>query len=142
MSSKAKQSNQRKDETQKPEDSIKIDLGKLVDSTIAIQLLSNQPTLPAIINFRIGRALREINKEFEVFDKARKQLCEKYGKLSDDGSRYDIDPDKQSDFELELKELRNSEITLNVSTIKVEHLEKAAGLTASMLMSLDYLIVE
>lgn len=126
---------------------ITLTLGELVDSTMALSILSNQSDFPGSLNFRIGQVVRAVNQEVNAFDETRKRLCEKYGPLLPDENRYDIPKEKMSQLEQEVNELRAALVMLNVSPIPISTLRdtegnEVKGLVGGLMATLHWLVVE
>ena len=79
--------------------------------------------------FHVARIARELNKEYEIFEKTRYKLIEKYSVRADDGklkienNTYHIDEKYIDKFNQELSELLNSTVELNIEKIALKDLE-------------------
>ena len=103
---------------------IKLTMDQLMNSVEVIQKLINSPTpLSAKVSYQIIRIAREVESEYNLFQKSRTELIEKYAKKDEndkpllENDRYQIIPDEQEDFTKEYNEIMNSSIELNVEPL-------------------------
>ena len=103
---------------------IKLTMDQLMNSVEVIQKLINSPTpLSAKVSYQIIRIAREVESEYNLFQKSRTELIEKYAKKDEnqkpilENDRYQIVPDEQEDFTKEYNEIMNSSIELNVEPL-------------------------
>lgn len=108
---------------------IELTMAEVVDSVSILQKLVNKP-LKTIVAFQVARIIREIEKEFNLFQKSRKDLVEKYGERNEKGElittedgNYTISQDKVNDFNEEMLSIMNEVVTLNANKIHLEDLE-------------------
>lgn len=120
---------------------LEVKLAQLVASAPALGRLCAEKA-PARITFTLARVTKSINSELETYEKTRMSLLEKYGTLSEDKSHYKFESREQSEkFELELKELLETPVSLQHSPLALDQLE-TVSVSAADLMALDWLIVE
>ena len=116
---------------------ITIKLSEIVSATGALNDLASQ-RLIARAGLQIGRALKVITGELEVYEKSRTVLIEKFkGVANPQTNQFDF-ADKEG-FTKEFQELLDTEITLNVDKIKVSDLADCKPAIATM-MQLAWLI--
>lgn len=103
---------------------IQLNMEQLMNSVDVIQKLINSPTpLSAKISYQIIRIAREVESEYNLFQKSRTELIEKYAKKDEnqkpilENDRYQIVPDEQEDFTKEYNEIMGSSIELNVEPL-------------------------
>ena len=91
---------------------IKLTMDQLMNSVEVIQKLINSPTpLSAKVSYQIIRIAREVESEYNLFQKSRTELIEKYAKKDEnqkpilENDRYQIVPDEQEDFTKEYNTL-------------------------------------
>lgn len=103
---------------------IQLNMEQLMNSVDVIQKLINSPTpLSAKISYQIIRIAREVESEYNLFQKSRTELIEKYAKKDEnqkpilENDRYQIVPDEQEDFTKEYNEIMDSSIELNVEPL-------------------------
>ena len=103
---------------------IQLNMEQLMNSVDVIQKLINSPTpLSAKISYQIIRIAREVENEYNLFQKSRTELIEKYAKKDEnqkpilENDRYQIVPDEQEDFTKEYNEIMSSNIELNVEPL-------------------------
>lgn len=81
--------------------------------------------------FQLARAMTEIEKELQSFNKAREELINKYclrdenGKLvkNADDNTYILQPEKIENFNKELNELLEEKIKLNLEPIDIDSID-------------------
>lgn len=99
---------------------------KLIQILSARDTLSRlgERTLPVKQSYRLAKLIKAINNEMSVYEGERIKLCEKYGTLSEDKTKYDIH-DMES-FSRDSEELLNQEIELEAKPIDINGLELTA----------------
>jgi len=109
----------------------------MIELTINDMLNSMEPLkklsayqLKTKIAYQIARLMREINKEYELFQKTRQNLAMKYAEknekneiIIDENGNYKIKNDKINICNEEIAELINTKISLNVEPINLEDIE-------------------
>ena len=106
---------------------ITLKLQEMVNSVALINNLMNQ-SLKAKTAYKIARIAREIEKEYKLFDEARMNLVNEYGKREDgqlieqDGN-YLIDQDKIEGYNHAAEELLNTIIELNLEKLDINELD-------------------
>lgn len=103
---------------------IELTMDQLMNSVDVIQKLINSPTpLSAKISYQIIRIAREVESEYNLFQKSRTELIQKYAEKNENGEpilnndRYQIIPDEQQDFTKEYNEMMSATIQLNVEPL-------------------------
>jgi hypothetical protein len=123
------------------------------------QTLMSQP-VPARVAFDLSKTAKAIASEREAYEAARKGMCERYAEkdadgkpkmvpvqMSDDGrsvtvpEHYDILEEKMVDFNKELAELHQTEVSLIANQLNIESLS-SINIPAAHLFALAWLIVE
>ncbi len=99
---------------------------KLIQILSARDTLSRlgERTLPVKQSYRLAKLIKAINSEMGVYEGERIKLCEKYGTLSEDKTKYDI-YDTEG-FNSDSEELLNQEIELEAKPIDISGLELTA----------------
>lgn len=116
---------------------IKVKLSEIVNATSALNDLASQ-RLIARAGLQIGRALKVITGELEVYEKSRQQLIEKHsGVANPQTNQFEFKDGVK--FAEEFKDLLDTEITLSVDKIKVSDLADCKPAVATM-MQLAWLI--
>ncbi len=107
---------------------IEVSLTELIDSISVMQELGQKPMKPKVA-FQVARLLREIEKEYSLFQNQRTELINKYGARDetgelkrDDKGNYSVDRENIEAFNTDLKELLNQTLTLNVEAIMLNDL--------------------
>lgn len=99
---------------------------KLIQILSARDTLSRlgERTLPVKQSYRLAKLIKAINNEMGVYEGERIKLCEKYGTLSEDKTKYDIHD--MEGFSRDSEELLNQEIELDIKLIDISDLELSA----------------
>ena len=99
---------------------------KLIQILSARDTLSRlgERTLPVKQSYRLAKLIKAINNEMGVYEGERIKLCEKYGTLSEDKTKYDIHD--MEGFSRDSEELLNQEIELEAKPIDISSLELTA----------------
>lgn len=99
---------------------------KLIQILSARDTLSRlgERTLPVKQSYRLAKLIKAINNEIGVYEGERIKLCEKYGTLSEDKTKYDIHD--MEGFSRDSEELLNQEIELEAKPIDISGLELTA----------------
>lgn len=124
---------------------IEITLSQLIDSVSVMQELAKKP-MKTKVAFQVARLLREVEKEYTLFQEARKNLIEKYAerntygelKVDSDGN-YNVPKEKIELFNEELKEVIEQNITLNAEQININDLEEANFTPSEMILLLPFI---
>jgi hypothetical protein len=90
---------------------VKFKIRDLLNLVQPIQRLSSQP-LPASTAFQVFRFIQVLNTELTTVDQSRMVLFKHYGKLSEDGSRYNVDEANTPAFNEEYESLLNTSVEL------------------------------
>lgn len=107
---------------------IEVKLNDVIQSLKILKSIS-QKTLKGKVNFQLAKILRELNNEYNLFLKSRENLILKYGKkengqlIIDDEGNYGIDKEQLFNFNKELNELLDTNISLNAEKIILEDIE-------------------
>ena len=103
---------------------ITVKIKDILNGLDILQKLSNMP-LKAKPSARVGKLLKEIDKEIQEFYNARTKLIETYGEKNeygklviDENGNYKIQEDKQKQFSEELDELIDMDI--EISALKID----------------------
>ncbi|MEE1245814.1 MAG: hypothetical protein UHL70_01000 [Acutalibacteraceae bacterium] len=99
---------------------------KLIQILSARDILSRlgERTLPVKQSYRLAKLIKAINNEMSVYEGERIKLCEKYGTLSEDKTKYDIHD--MEGFTRDFEELLNQEVELEAKPIDISSLELSA----------------
>ena len=103
---------------------IELTMDQLMNSVDVIQKLINSPTpLSAKISYQIIRIAREVESEYNLFQKSRTELIQKYAEKNENGEpilnndRYQIVPDEQQDFTKEYNDMMSATIQINAEPL-------------------------
>ena len=76
------------------------------------------------VSFKIGRLVRELDKELKLFEKEREKLIEKYAEKDDDGNLIFTGKNVKIldtiQFNKEMEELLSNELNINAEKIDIE----------------------
>lgn len=107
---------------------IEVTLSELIDSASVMRELANKP-MKTKVAFQTARLIREIEKEYNLFQESRNKLITQYGAKDESGNlkidennNYSIEPTHIIDFNKELNEMLNQTLSLNVEPIKLDDL--------------------
>lgn len=117
---------------------MKVKLAMLVGNE-ALQKLVDAP-MPTATSFRVAKAVKEVQKELEVFEEQRQALIKKYG-TEDSDKNLEIKPESKNweKFINDYNELVNEEVDLNITKIDASSLSKVE-MSAKDLLMLEWLI--
>lgn len=97
--------------------------------------------------FNIARLARELNKELETFDQARKQVVDKYTLRDSDGNpvmdeqgNIKVIPDKVEECNQDFSTLLNSQLELNAPKLDESILTEIGDITPAQAMALEPII--
>jgi len=119
---------------------IEITLSELMDSASVMQQLAKKP-MKTKAAFQTARMMREIEKEYSLFQESRKGLIDKYAEKDENGEpktdengNYTVPKNRIEDFNKELKEMLDQTLSLNVEPISIEDLGEADFTPAEMML--------
>ncbi len=112
-------------------------LGRLLGSVPALNHLMTLE-VTASLSFRLARVYSEISPIATEGEKQRIEVCKKHGGVIED-EQYVFED--QTKAEAEIKELLDTEVSVNVLPIKIESFG-ATKIMPQVLVALDWLIVE
>lgn len=100
---------------------IELKMIELINSIEALREINSQ-VLPMRAAFQLARISREVQKEYDTFETARKKLLETYGTKEENGN-YKISKENVEDFNNEINDLLQIDIQLNIEPVVLEDLE-------------------
>lgn len=122
-------------------------LSNIVESADIMRELSNK-TLKSRAAFKVARLLRELEKEFTLFNEKRMELIKEYAQKdengeikSDDKGNVTLDNDRLTEFYQCLEELLNTEVEINADKIDLADLGDTV-FTPAQVISLEAFIEE
>lgn len=118
---------------------IELKMIELINGAEALKKI-NEQILPMRAAFQLARIIREVQKEYDAFDLARKKLFEMYGKVEENGS-YKIEKENIEDFNKEINSLLEVNVQLNVEPVMLEDLENV-NITPQDILYLEKFIKE
>lgn len=116
---------------------IKVAIRDIVDGLGVIKDLSTK-TMPAVTAYKVARLLKNILEEYNLYNKTRLNLINKYAELNDDGSvrtngqNIVIQNDKIQVCNEEIQQLLDSEVELNASALTLDELDALSFTPAQM----------
>jgi len=119
---------------------MKLKLSQLVNAQPALMDLASKQLI-AKTAFKIGRNLKIIASEMELYDARRIDLAKKYGTLDTANNQYRFDngAGDAERFVVELNDLRETEVENNIMPITLADLADLK-MTANAMAQLDWLI--
>lgn len=106
---------------------IKVTLQEVLDAKPGLEALS-RATVSGINAFKIGRVIRDINKEIEVFDEERKKYIEKYAMRDEknvivtENGMIKIKEENIPLYNQALQKMLETEIEINTEKMSIEDL--------------------
>lgn len=106
---------------------VTLTLKQIIDNIDTLKDLATKP-LPARVAFKIGRILKTIINEYNMFQDARQALLLKYGEKdtedtdklkTNNENQVIIRPDLLQDFYKELNDLLESTVEVNIAKIRL-----------------------
>ena len=126
---------------------IEVTVKDIVDNAELMRSIS-QKSLNCRPAFLLARILREMEKEYQSFLKVREQVIKKYAKRADNGDfeiddegNFKIDKTKIEEFNTNIRELLETKVPINVSSIALSDLEDTT-FTPQEMMVLESFISE
>ena len=97
------------------------------------------------VSFKIGRLVRELDKELKLFEKEREKLIEKYAEKDEKGNliftRKNVKILNTIQFNKEMEELLSNELNINAEKIDIEVFNDVE-ISPEQAMILEYIIKE
>lgn len=122
-------------------------LRNIVESADIMRELSNK-SLKGRAAFRVARLLRELEKEFTLFNEKRMDLIKEYAQKdengemkSDENGNVTLDQDRLNEFYQSLDELLNADVEINAEKIDSEDLGDIE-ITPAQIINLEAFINE
>ena len=107
---------------------IQVQVRDIINSMDTMKLLIEKP-LKARVAFRVAKLVREIDKEFELYNSERDKLIKKYGMkdengelIIDDEGRGRLSDENIPKFNQEIQEMLDNEVELNAQPIALADL--------------------
>ena len=126
---------------------IEVTLRQIVDSAETMRELSNKP-LKGRVAYRIARLLRELDKEFSLFNEKRTDLVKEYvikdenGELkTDENGDLVLDKERIQEFYTAINDLLNTQVSINAEKVDLVDLE-SIEFTPAQIMLLEPFINE
>ena len=122
-------------------------LRNIVESADIMRELSNK-SLKGRAAFRVARLLRELEKEFTLFNEKRMDLIKEYAQKdengemkSDENGNVTLDQDRLNEFYQSLDELLNADVEINAEKIDSEDLDDIE-ITPAQIINLEAFLNE
>jgi len=116
-----------------------ITIKNILDSKEALERLAVEK-LPVRTSYNLGKFLKAVNKELEIFNEFRNELLNKYGERQEDNT-YKIDSGNIQKFNDEVIELINIEVHFDFELLLLDSLGNVS-ISSQDMLALDYLIKE
>ena len=97
--------------------------------------------LPVKINFFLQKNIQVVMKAGQEIEEARINIAKTFGTLNEDGSAYNIAPEKMSIAQRELNDLFNLEQDLNIHMFKLDDFDNIE-LTCDQMSAIMFMIEE
>lgn len=123
-------------------------LRNIVESADIMRDLSTK-SLKGRAAFRVARLLRELEKEFTLFNEKRMDLIKDYAQKdaetgeikSDENGNVTLEPERLNEFYQKLEELLNTEVEINAEKISIDDFGDA-DFTPAQIINLEAFIEE
>lgn len=126
---------------------ITVKLEAIINGAEALRSLATK-SLNGKTAYRVSRLLRELDKEYSLFNETRTELIKKHGMKDENGELkvnengdYTIDPEHVNEFYQEITEMLNNEIEISANKIALEEIENLE-FTPNEMMTLEPFIEE
>lgn len=108
---------------------IEVQVKDIVNSVEIFSALS-QKKLNMRMAYQLAKIIKEVQKEFELFQETRMKLINEYAERDEDGrlkidenNNFTIPREKIQDFQKELNELLETQVELQINKINLDELE-------------------
>lgn len=108
---------------------IEVQVKDIVNSAEIFSALS-QKKLNMRMAYQLAKIIKEVQKEFELFQETRMKLINEYAERDEDGqlrvdenNNFTIPKEKIQDFQKELNELLEMQVELQINKINLDELE-------------------
>lgn len=124
---------------------MEVKLKKLINSKYVLLELGNTKGLSGIVSYSILKNIKNINRELDVYDKARIKICEENADKDAKGNpiiknnSYDMDEKILAFVNSEIEKLKEEIIDIDIKKINITDIDKA-GLSAFEIESIDYML--
>lgn len=119
---------------------ITVTLENIINSAESLRALA-QKELKGKTAYRVSRMLRELDKEYSLFNETRAELIKKYGEKDENGELvvsengdYTLQQEHVEDFYKEVNDLLKNEVELTVDKIDIDDLDNITFTPNEMLM--------
>lgn len=126
---------------------ITVTLETIINSADSLRALA-QKELKGKTAYRVSRMLRELDKEYTLFNETRSELIKKYGAKDENGELlvnengdYTLEKDHVDEFYKEINDLLRNEVELNANKIDINELAEL-NFTPNEMLSLEPFIDE
>lgn len=126
---------------------IEVKLRDVINSAEVMRTLSTQQ-LKGKVAFRVARLLRELEKEFTLFNEKRADLIKEYGQKDENGELktnengdFMLEPERAQEFYNMMDELLNTDLSINAEKIAFEDIENVE-FTPTQILSIENFIEE
>lgn len=113
---------------------MKVTYSNLIEAAQALDEIS-QKDLEIKEALELARLIRLCCNEIKIFEEQRLKLCEKHGKLNEQGTNYDFSDEGMRAFSKDFSKLLNLEI--NIPSGKVSLKSKGLKLKAATVLACD-----
>lgn len=124
---------------------MEVKLKKLINSKYVLLELGNTKGLSGIVSYSILKNIKNINRELDVYDKARIKICEENANKDSKGNpiiknnSYDMGEKSLAFVNSEIEKLKEEIIDIDIKKINITDIDKA-GLSAFEIESIDYML--
>ena len=126
---------------------IEVKLRDVINSAEVMRTLSTQQ-LKGKVAFRVARLLRELEKEFTLFNEKRAELVREYGQKDENGELkttengdFMLEPEHAQEFYNMMDELLNTDLSINAEKIAFEDIENLE-FTPTQILNIENFVEE
>jgi hypothetical protein len=118
--------------------SVKVKIKHVFDHQTTLVKVSMR-SFPAVIAFRISKAMRAVNDEVAAFEKIRTDLIKANGVRTEGTDDWIVKPDKQNEIGKQIEDLLEEEFVIDVTPIDIKLFEKIE-ISAAEITALEFMI--
>lgn len=117
---------------------MQVKLGQILNSVETIRKLT-AAELPLKLSFRLVSLVKQLDEHLKVFEELRAALIRKYGEEIEGGA-IQVKPENIETFSIEMNEALQEEVSVAFEKIHIDSFPDSVTLTASEMMTVDWLL--
>lgn len=100
----------------------------------------SEQRLPIKVNFYLQKNKNTLIELAQDIEKSRIEIAQAYGTLTEDGSHYEVAPEKMNETYKELEDLFNLEQEVTIHKINIDSLSDDLSLTTAQMEAIMFMI--